>query len=90
MHLLYLGDYKHMSSSLLSLFRSIIRKQTINQMWWSMPEILALGKLRQKDHKFKDSLGYIIGSRTACTMRSMKGMEGRKEGRKKERKESKF
>lgn len=26
-----------------------------------MPEILALGKLRQEDHKFKDSVGYIEG-----------------------------
>jgi hypothetical protein len=28
--------------------------------WWSMPVIPALGKLRQEDHEFKASLGFIV------------------------------
>jgi hypothetical protein len=32
-------------------------------MWGCMPVIPAFGKMRQKDHKFKVSLGYIVGSR---------------------------
>jgi predicted transposase YdaD len=41
--------------------------------------IPALGKGRQEDHKFEDSLGYTISS-----------MEGRKEGKKEGRKEGKM
>jgi hypothetical protein len=29
-------------------------------MWWHMPRILALGRLRQEDCKFKVSLGYTV------------------------------
>jgi hypothetical protein len=28
-------------------------------MWWSIPVIPALGRLRQKDHEFEDSSGHI-------------------------------
>lgn len=31
-----------------------------NWAWWSSPIILLLGKLRQEDHKFEGSLGYIV------------------------------
>jgi hypothetical protein len=27
------------------------------QMWWCMPVILVLGRLRQEDHEFQASLG---------------------------------
>jgi hypothetical protein len=33
--------------------------QLYNHVWWCTPIIPALERLRQKDHKFKASLGYI-------------------------------
>jgi hypothetical protein len=29
-------------------------------MWWGMPLFPVLGRLRQEDHKFKASLGYLV------------------------------
>jgi hypothetical protein len=29
-------------------------------MWWNMPKILALGRLKQEDPEFAVSLGYIL------------------------------
>jgi hypothetical protein len=34
-------------------------RKTNSQMWWPMPIIPALRRLRQEDHKFKANLGYI-------------------------------
>jgi hypothetical protein len=33
--------------------------QLYNHVWWCTPIIPALERLRQKDHEFKASLGYI-------------------------------
>lgn len=30
----------------------------VKQVWWYMPEIPALGRLRQEDYVFKASIGY--------------------------------
>jgi hypothetical protein len=30
-----------------------------NRVWWQMPVVSALGRLRQEDHEFQASLGYI-------------------------------
>jgi hypothetical protein len=35
------------------------KKALVCQIWWHMPVILALGKLRQEGHDFKASLSYI-------------------------------
>jgi hypothetical protein len=40
-----------------------LRKQERDQEWWFMTVIPALGMLRQEDHKFGTSLGYIVSSR---------------------------
>jgi hypothetical protein len=32
-------------------------------VWWYKSVIPALGRLRQEDHEFKDSLGFILSSR---------------------------
>lgn len=34
-------------------------------MWWHTPIILALGRLRQKEYEFENSLGYIVSFRPA-------------------------
>jgi hypothetical protein len=34
----------------------------VSQTWWHMPIIPALGRLKQEDHKFEASLGYIVRS----------------------------
>jgi hypothetical protein len=31
-----------------------------SQEWWCTPLILALGRLKQEDQEFKDSLGYMV------------------------------
>jgi hypothetical protein len=48
----------------VSLF--IVQKvvQTFH-VWWYMYIILALRKLRQEDHKFEASLGYIVSLKPA-------------------------
>jgi hypothetical protein len=43
----------------LDLIR-VIRNNTAGQAWWYIPVILALGRLRQKDHKFKTGLGHRV------------------------------
>jgi hypothetical protein len=35
-----------------------LKNWTLSQVWWHMPVILALGRLREKDKKFKTGLGY--------------------------------
>jgi hypothetical protein len=35
-------------------------KWYLNQAWWVMPVIQALGRLRQEDHEFKASLVYVV------------------------------
>jgi hypothetical protein len=37
-------------------------KPYLSQAWWCMLVILALGRLRQEDVKFKTSLGYVVAS----------------------------
>jgi hypothetical protein len=36
-----------------------VKKYLSCQAWWLMPVIPALGRLRQEDHEFKASLGYL-------------------------------
>jgi hypothetical protein len=31
-----------------------------NQVWWYLPVIPALGRLRQEDLQFETSLGYVV------------------------------
>jgi hypothetical protein len=56
---------KGKNKALLSLFSVLCRKYIFkikllwNQVWWHIPIILALGNLRQEDHKFRASLDYI-------------------------------
>jgi hypothetical protein len=52
-------------------------------VWWSTPVIPALGRLRQGDLEFEDSLGY-----TASSYFRKRKREGEKEGRE-ERRENK-
>jgi hypothetical protein len=40
-------------------YYSSIKKNEIDQVWWYTAIISVLGRLRQKDHKFKVSLGYV-------------------------------
>jgi hypothetical protein len=37
----------------------LLKTVLLGQVWWCPPIIPVLGRLRQKDSKFKDSLGYI-------------------------------
>jgi hypothetical protein len=41
-------------------------------VWWFIPEILALGGLRQEDCEFEASLGYIVRS---CLKNKTKKLE---------------
>jgi hypothetical protein len=44
-----------------TIFKNIIlARQEVSWAWWSTPGIPALGRLRQEDHAFKASLGYIL------------------------------
>jgi hypothetical protein len=53
---------------------------------WSILVIQALRKLRQKEHKFEASLGYIVKhcQRKGRKEGRMEGKEGQRERRKKE------
>jgi hypothetical protein len=37
-----------------------VQKGKDQLVWWCMPVTLALGRLRQKDHEFEASLGYMV------------------------------
>jgi hypothetical protein len=39
-----------------------LSKTEESQVWWHIPVIPALGKLRQKDQEFEASLGYTMSS----------------------------
>jgi hypothetical protein len=38
---------------------AVIKKNEVIQVWWSMPVIAALGRLRKEDCEFEASLGYM-------------------------------
>jgi hypothetical protein len=43
-------------------WRLLVIDGGVNPEWRHMPVISALGRLRQEDHKFKASLGYMVRS----------------------------
>jgi hypothetical protein len=52
-HFSFLHEFEHYLSSLPRISAS-------SRAWWCIPVIPALGRLRQKDHEFRASLGYIV------------------------------
>jgi hypothetical protein len=36
-----------------------VQRHKISQVWWYMSTILTIKRLRQEDHEFKATLGYI-------------------------------
>jgi hypothetical protein len=56
--------YANVTKFPVQLSYASFRKERINLVWWYMPTIPALEKLRQEDHEFESSPGYIVNSRT--------------------------
>jgi hypothetical protein len=46
------------------LFCFSIKDNNVSKEWWHTPVIPALGRLRQENHEFEASLGYIPSSRS--------------------------
>jgi hypothetical protein len=40
------------------LYKSVISKVSSSEVWWHMPIITAVGRLKQEDCEFQASLGY--------------------------------
>jgi hypothetical protein len=53
------------------------------QMWWHTPVITALRRLRQEDHEFEVSLGYVV----KCCVNKKKRKEGERRERERRKKE---
>jgi hypothetical protein len=60
-------------------FWSLLESGVFKKAWWGMPEIPALRRLKQEDCKLKANLDYTV---KAYKGRKDKRKKGRKEGRK--------
>lgn len=63
------------------------QKNNSSQMWQCTPEIPGLGKLKQKDHKYKTGLGCIMSPRPSCDIQQnpvLRKEEGRRKKKQRE------